>query len=288
MIDRILVATDLSTRSDRALRRAILIARRVGASLSLVHVVDSDLPARMVEAERAAAAAILNDAVETIRDGDGVDAEARVVADDVPSGILDAADEIDARLIVLGPHRTRFRDVFVGTTVERIVRRSRRPVLVAVQPPAADYRRTLLAMDFDEGSKAAARAALAMGAFEHTDVTLIHAFDAPAARAMRRAMESPDEVEAYVAVERRRAAERLRDLVAELGLPPSDRRIAPIEGTPARSLVEAAASEAADLLVMGTNKRKGFERLLIGSVTENVLRDVSADVMIVPVDVDLP
>jgi nucleotide-binding universal stress UspA family protein len=37
-MDRILVATDFSTRSDRALRRATLIARRTGAALTLLHV----------------------------------------------------------------------------------------------------------------------------------------------------------------------------------------------------------------------------------------------------------
>src|SRR5690349_25051655 len=44
---RSLVATDFSTRSDRALLRATLVANRVGAALTLVHVVDADQPHRM-------------------------------------------------------------------------------------------------------------------------------------------------------------------------------------------------------------------------------------------------
>ena len=44
----ILVATDFSPRSDRALRRAILIARRQGATLVLAHVIDDDRQERLV------------------------------------------------------------------------------------------------------------------------------------------------------------------------------------------------------------------------------------------------
>ena len=42
------------------------------------------------------------------------------------------------------------------------------------------------------------------------------------------------------------------------------------EGDPAREILTAA--ESADLIVMGTHGRSGFERLVLGSVTETVSR----------------
>lgn len=56
---QILVATDFSTRSDRALRRAVLTARQVRAELTLVHVVDDDQPNYLIERQKTAAAEIL-------------------------------------------------------------------------------------------------------------------------------------------------------------------------------------------------------------------------------------
>jgi nucleotide-binding universal stress UspA family protein len=285
-MDRILVATDFSTRSDRALRRATLIARRTGAALTLVHVVDGDRPERLVASDAASALSVLEEEAATLRGGDEIQAAALIQVDDVHSGILDAAEETGADLIIIGPHRRRLRDVFVGTTVERVVRRSRFPLLVAVQPPSAFYERTLLALDFDDASRSAARAALAMGIFEQTDVIVMHAFDAPAEGMMRRSMETKVAIEDYLASERRRAVERLHTLVGELGLPPSDRRVAAINGTPARSILESALSADAHLIVLGTSQRKGFERLLIGSVTEDVIRDAHRDVLIIPIDED--
>ncbi len=48
---KILVATYFSTRSDRAIRRATLLAKKFGSAVSLIHVVDDDRPRRIVDAE---------------------------------------------------------------------------------------------------------------------------------------------------------------------------------------------------------------------------------------------
>lgn len=285
-MDRILVATDFSPRSDRALRRAVLIARRVGASLTLVHVVDGDRPERIISSERAAALSLLEEAAHTLRYGDGIAADPLVEIDDVEAGVLRAAEKVSADLIILGPHRSRLRDVFTGTTVERVVRRSRFPLLVAVQPPSAPYGRTLLALDFDDASRAAGRAALGMGLFEHTDVIVMHAFDTPAEGMLRRSLDTTGAVDDYISGERSQAVEKLTGLARELGLPWSRRRVAAITGKPGRTILESAQHADAHLIVLGTNQRTGIERLLIGSVTEDVIRDAHRDVLIIPVDED--
>jgi len=54
-----------------------------------------------------------------------------------------------------------------------------------------------------------------------------------------------------------------------------------IEGAPARETL--AEAESADLIVMGTHGRSGFERLVLGSVTETVLRRAPCSVLTIPV-----
>ena len=157
---------------------------------------------------------------------------------------------------------------------------------MAVQAPSAPYERTLLALDFDEASKSAAGAALTMGIFEHTEVIVMHGFDAPAEGMLKRSLETPAAVDEYVADERGIAMQKLHGLVRELGFPASGQHVAAINGTPARSILESAQGENAHLVVLGTNQRKGFERLLIGSVTEDVIKDAHRDILIVPIDED--
>jgi nucleotide-binding universal stress UspA family protein len=55
-----------------------------------------------------------------------------------------------------------------------------------------------------------------------------------------------------------------------------------VSGDPARTILEQAQGTEADLLVLGTHGRSGFERLVLGSVAEKVLRSAACPVLTVP------
>lgn len=96
----ILVATDFSARSDRALRRATLLARQSGATLSLIHVVDDDQARRIIDSERSAATELLSEQAATLTKIDGVPCDARVIVADPFAGIIRAAEESAPDLLV--------------------------------------------------------------------------------------------------------------------------------------------------------------------------------------------
>jgi universal stress protein A len=54
-----------------------------------------------------------------------------------------------------------------------------------------------------------------------------------------------------------------------------------LKGRPGKVIIEAAAERGADLIVMGTHGRSGFDRLIMGSVTERVLRSATCPVAVV-------
>ncbi|UZK68828.1 universal stress protein [Sphingomonas sp. S1-29] len=280
-MENILVATDFSARSDRALRRAMHIARRRNSVIYLLHVVDGDQPHRLIESDHSLAALLLAEAASTLTVEDRLSSKSIVTVGDVDSAVLETADDIGADLIIMGPHRKRIRDVFTGTVVERVLRRAERPLLIAAEPPIAPYQKVLLALDFDEASKSAGRAAVALGIFENMDVVVMHAFDTPAAGMLRRSMLG-DAVPDYVEEERQDAANKMHDLAGAIGLPSGRRHVVAVNGTPARTILEAAQGNGAELVVMGANQRKGFECLLIGSVAQDVIRNGMHDILIVP------
>jgi nucleotide-binding universal stress UspA family protein len=57
-----------------------------------------------------------------------------------------------------------------------------------------------------------------------------------------------------------------------------------VEGNPSSTIVEHAADDDCDLIVMGTHGRGGIDRLLLGSVAERVVRRSSVPVMTVRVE----
>lgn len=52
-------------------------------------------------------------------------------------------------------------------------------------------------------------------------------------------------------------------------------------GTPAKVILDFANEEKVDLIVMGTHGRRGLDRVLLGSVTEEVVRVAKVPVMTV-------
>ncbi|MBY0525466.1 MAG: universal stress protein [Gemmataceae bacterium] len=61
-----------------------------------------------------------------------------------------------------------------------------------------------------------------------------------------------------------------------------------LEGDPAAEIVRFAADASMDLIVMGTHGRTGLDRLLVGSVTEKVMRGAPCSVMAVKLPKGLP
>lgn len=280
---RLLVATDFSTRSDRALRRAALLAREKAAELVLVHVVDDDQLPSLVQLEQREAGAILHDLAATMRKNDGLACETHLALGDPFRAIGDAAETFDADLIVMGPHRRQIlREVFVGTTVERTIRQSKRPVIMANAVPAKLYERILFATDFSDCSALAIEAARKLGLLEGREVGILHAFDDPPRSLMLSAAMTTAEIKHQIAEEEDRAAAELEQFLHKIRFAPGGRLVAPIEYSAATAIRDCARNWRADLIVLGTHGRSGFGRVLLGSVTEDVLRESTLDVLTVP------
>lgn len=139
--DRILVPTDGSDTAAAAVERAVDLARRYGATVRGLYVVDvADLgltapadPGRAGPELREAGERAL-EAVVDAADRAGVAAEAEIAAGVPHAEILDAVDAGGVDLVVMGTHgRTGLSRALLGSTAERMVRRS--PVPVLVVPP---------------------------------------------------------------------------------------------------------------------------------------------------------
>ncbi len=278
----ILVATDLSERSDRAARRATLLARRFGACILLLHVVDGDRPQRLIRAERETAAELLAEQARTLTEVDGVETRSRVIVGDVFDAIAGAAEDEDADLVVLGPHcRRAFLDAFLGSTAERTARAFRRPGLMALALPGGPYRRILLATDFSAGSVAAAEAIAGLGLRQDAAVSTV-AVASPEHGGLLAGASLADSPGARPLEEERTAAEALSAFVAKLSYQPLSRSVRHEKRSVAADVCDEAQEMAADLIVVGTHSRSGVERLFLGSCAAGILLTSDRDVLAVP------
>jgi nucleotide-binding universal stress UspA family protein len=76
--------------------------------------------------------------------------------------------------------------------------------------------------------------------------------------------------------EAKNAVDKVRSLAGDLTV-----ETALLEGQPAAEIVKYAAKKDVDLIIIGTRGKRGIERLLLGSVAENVIRSAECKVLVV-------
>jgi universal stress protein E len=279
----IVAATDFSSRSQRAFRRAGLLARQTGADLTLVHVVDDDQPEAMVEFERQEADKFLNEQIDTLAELRGLPCQAVVTTGEAFDGILRAAEKARADLIVMGSHRKQIlRDIFVGTTIERVIRAGPYPVLMVNADSGQPYRSVTAGIDMSEPSAHALKTAVGLGMVNDSSLTVVHAFTAVAAGKLYVANARRDQIDDYIASERQVASQALFSFLKDQDLSNAQWAYRVEEGDALAVISRAVKETGSDLVVIGTHGRSGIVKLLIGSVAEEVLRNLDVDILAVP------
>jgi universal stress protein E len=202
-------------------------------------------------------------------------------------GILAAAREWRADLIVVGAHEsqplhTRFTD-----TDWQLMRRAPCPLLLVKNPSFSGYRTIVAAVDplhaHDEPYgldhdvlRAARRIARACG----SKLRAVYAYPGAAAFDLASAVEVAPGVlygaENVEAVHRR----AVNELVEQFGIAADEVDL--VAGAAPEVIVATAAKRRADLVVVGTQQRHGLLAAAIGSTAELVVTGVSCDLLIVP------
>jgi nucleotide-binding universal stress UspA family protein len=280
---RLAVATDFSTRSDRAIRRAELLAAQSGRGLVLIHVIDEDQPDGMIKAHRQQAEALLGELQQTLASGRGLNSQVEVRVGQAFDEIPQAAIAAEADLIVMGPHRPQLRDLVRGKTLERTIRQSPLPVLVANAFPTSDYIRVLLATTLDAEAAAALRSAIALPYVAHANHLLLQVYESLARDVQARSMFSSDHDEDDRAREDGQMHRELVEFATREQLPHGRAIVRAAAGPVGADILQAADEVEADLIVAGRSKKGALEAVFTGRASQALVRDATRDVLIVPV-----
>ena len=274
MTETYVVATDLSPRSDLAIRRAVWLAERHDARVIVSHVVDDAAPLEIVETARDAARTALDRFTASL--SDKVSFDIRVEVGDPTADILALVAKQSPALLILGAHRARpFLDALRETTAQRIVRLSGCPVLMVADRVDHAYDHVLAATDFSPASTAAI--SLAHHLAPSAPITPVHAFHVPYSGLMTYSGQGIDDVTASFRLEATEDDTRWRDATT---LPDACGPTVIAPGSVTQVLSEQLAATGASLITAGAHGRVGQGRALLGSVATDLLRQPLCDVLI--------
>jgi universal stress protein E len=280
---RLLATTDFSARSEHAVQRAALLCAQFKAELQLLHVVDDDQPTHVVEQELRQATELVKAKASELRDTAGDEPATTVKAGDPFQAIVQVATEANVDLVAMGAHRRRIlQDVFVGTTIERVMRTGPHPVLMVNREPKRPYRRVVAAIDMSEASANALGSAKSLGLLDSAHVSLVHAFEPFAKGLLIYANIEREKIEAHVAQETTQTRRKLIDFVTNLQLGELNYDLCLEDGPTFRAIRDFVDKKQPELLVIGTRGLTGIQRILLGSVADALLRGLECDILAVP------
>lgn len=281
---RVLLASDLSSRCDRATDRAAQLAQGSGGTLVALHVVPPaaepvptsplwHAPWRRIEDQQAAARQRIADDLGDL--ADRVDVEVRIEYGFAGERIAAVANEARCDIVVTGIARDEtLGRRLLGTTVDHLLQRSRIPVLIVRRRVHRPYQRILFTTDLSEASREALRATRSL--FPEAEITLLHAYQIPFSGVL-----IDDEIRAeFRELGERALAEFRNSLPASLSAPPL---AAVVECSHTLALVERELARQPDaLVVVGSHGSSGVLDRLLGSTAAQLLDAVDGDVLLLP------
>lgn len=264
---QILIATDLSERSDRAIHRGFLLAGQLGADITIVSVVDDALPDALADD-------LLEKARTTLEHvaaerGHGIAHKIQVEKGDPVARLLELVNADGVDLVIVGRHRPR--KLFDGlrrTTVESLLAKSLKPVLMVVEPVLGEYRKVLVPVAFSSACRRAVRQAHLIA--PSAEFRIFHAWAAPFETY------GGGEGSDYVRAVEREISEEAKTW--SQGLPSALQMPELFHENVGACLQREIAGMSPDLLAIGVNTRSASFTGL-GSFTSDLLRDPPTDLL---------
>jgi len=247
---KILVATDFSRTSDRALEHALSLARTYSSRIFLAHLLPVDLmmapePAAVFSDQMLQAARAEVDRLESSGRFFGVSHEAIIEEGSLWPNLENLIRRLGIDLVVVGTHgKGAVQKVLIGSSAEEVFRNAQVPVLTVgpgVEREAlygVELKNILFATQFGVGAERQAAYAFALAQEQCSKITLLHV------------EERGDDAEVI--------ARRLKGLLPSA----TDLHCLPLfrieKGDPVREILRVADETCADLIVLGAKSRKAL------------------------------
>jgi nucleotide-binding universal stress UspA family protein len=287
----IVAATDFSAFSERVVQRAARIAQQHDADLHVLHVVrpldlypgltlgpdefgQHDLDLQQAEQTRleAMAASLVGQF--------GIRIHAVTRLGRAHAGIAAYAQEVSADLVVAGARgESTLMDLFLGSTVSRVLRVATCPVLIVRKPAAEPYRQVLAAVDFSPVSAAVVSHAISLA--DGARVGTLHVLGSEVEQRLRKAKFVQVDTTDWLARLRTEAGKRLDALLAPIENSAAVGRLVQ-PGYPPAAICQSIEANHADLVVLGRHGHGGgLQEWMLGSVSKDVAFAAACDVLII-------
>jgi nucleotide-binding universal stress UspA family protein len=292
-LKNLLVATDFSPVADRAFEAGLALAAATKGKLTLLHVA---MPIVLVyKAIPASISVDIRDRDIRAREAvqrklDTLVARARrrrvristiLSLGEPVAGVLSSIRKIRPDVVILGTHgRGGASHLLLGSVAEKVVRTAPCSVLIVKNRKWSTKGRVVLALDDSPMAVKVARAGASVARQLRAPLTVIHALRDPGWILEAAGSSRSDKIlREVIALGQKKAQEKVAALLSKAHVTVRARDVIIGEGRPQDVIVRAAGARTM-LTIVGTEGRRGFSRVITGSVAEAVVRRAPSPVLV--------
>ncbi|MGA9269531.1 MAG: universal stress protein [Lutimonas sp.] len=272
LLGKILVAQDFGKSSDNVVSSAIELAKVFQSTIVPIHILpDNIVNEKVRNMLNDTALTKLGETMTLIKD-EGVKTEKPLLMIGTPhETIVRASVDVGANLILVGSGETQKGDTFcLGTTAERIIQKSEKPVFVVKENVLLNVHHILCPVDFSDSSKRALQNAITMARRFKSELTILAVCEMQESTWFTSEKDKEKENELRYKLHK----EELDTFLKGFNLRNLNWAKEAPRGKPSEEILSTISRKMIDLLIMGTAGRTGVNRMFMGSVTEKVIREV--------------
>lgn len=270
LLEKILLAVDFVDQDNKDLvNAAIYLSRIFNSKIVAINVIprktDNDSVMKYL---RKFANEEMEKLSNTLEKAD-VRYKTRIVEGNPVEQIIETAERGDFNTILMGPGNAAEETRRPGITVRKLIRKTNVPVWVIKENVANGFENILCPIDFSDSSRRALTNAVLFSAKMKTNLRIISVFEPVEVVSGRFSDDLDEHNEKSFASYKK----QFDNFIKEFNLSRINYSTKVLRGKPEYEILEELKSGNFDLLLMGTKGRTGFSRILIGSVTENVIEE---------------
>lgn len=270
LLKNILLATDFSKSSDYVLENAIDMAKIFQSEITLIYVLPNDIEnekARELLKEFSLKQLdLIND---KIKNEDVKTSKPILEYGNFSDKIIQTSEKLNANMIIIGAGEKLKDNVFVlGSNAEKIIKKSNKPVFVVKNEKQFGIKKIFCPIDFSEESKRAVKNAITMTRRFSAQLIIFSVYEVSHLYSIRHKINLEEQIEQIHKTHEKEFSAFL-DNFDLIGL---DIILEIKKGVPDVEILKAIDKYNSDLLIIGTTGKSGIGKILMGSVTEKVIR----------------
>ncbi len=275
----ILLATDLSDLSIKAILHIGPLIKKLQGQLSLIYVVKSYFSDWISSHEvQRVAEQRLRHYLQRLNEDGTQTGNVIIEVGNVADQVLAAADGMDADIIIIGAEeKSALQRVVFGASAEAIVRQARQIVWIHKADSFKGIQKIICGVDFSPSSKGAFEKALSMAQNFEASLEVLHVIHVPNVEAIGLSKNIGEEkILAYKA----QKTDELDAFVSDYNTDGTTIKKHVLWGNPAQVILNYAEDDDTDLIVLGEKGEGQIKRMIMGSTTEKVMRSTNCSLLI--------